>query len=72
MTLKGHHKFGYLIGEVLRPRPGDPQKRIWKGEYSLLRSELINSMKPQIGKPLLYAATSRDIRDTIQKLSSKR
>lgn len=65
MVLEGGHKFGYLIGEKLKPRPGDHQERIWKGEDSLLRSLLIHSMEPQIGKSLLYAATTRDIWDTV-------
>ena len=34
------------------PSPlGDALERLWKGEDSLIRSMLINSMKPQIGKP---------------------
>ena len=33
---------------------------------------LINSMEPQIGKPLLYAATAKDSWDTTQTLYSKR
>ena len=58
MVLEGRHKFGYLTGEIPKPRPGNPQERFWKGEDSLLRSLLIHSMEPQIGKPLLYAATA--------------
>ncbi|TYK31678.1 ATP-dependent helicase 1 [Cucumis melo var. makuwa] len=48
MGFEGRHKFGYLTGEISRPRPGDPQEHIWKGEDSPLRSLLINSMEPQI------------------------
>ncbi|KAL0539591.1 hypothetical protein IC582_023807 [Cucumis melo] len=33
---------------------------------------LINSMEPQIGKPLLYAATAKDLWDTTQTLYSQR
>ncbi|XP_038888140.1 uncharacterized protein LOC120078031 [Benincasa hispida] len=72
MALEGRHKFGYLTNEIPRPRPGDPQKRVWKGEDSLLHSMLIDKMEPQIGKPLIYVATARDIWDAVQKLYSKR
>ena len=41
MVLEGHRKFGYLTGEIPIRRLGDPHKRIWKGENSLLRSLLI-------------------------------
>ncbi|XP_038889234.1 uncharacterized protein LOC120079124 [Benincasa hispida] len=61
-------KFGYLTEEILKPVPGDPQERIWKEEDSLLRSVLINSMEPQIGRPLLYAATAKDIWDAYAKI----
>lgn len=64
MAFEGCHKFGYLTGEVLRHTPRNPQERIWKGEDSLVQSLLINSMEPQIGKPLLYVATARDIWDS--------
>ncbi|XP_038885911.1 uncharacterized protein LOC120076218 [Benincasa hispida] len=72
MALEESHKFGYLRGEIPKPEPGDPQKCIWKGEDSLLRPVLVNSMETQIGRPLLYAATAKDIWDAMQKLYSKR
>ncbi|KAA0036818.1 Cysteine-rich RLK (RECEPTOR-like protein kinase) 8 [Cucumis melo var. makuwa] len=55
MFLEGRYQFGFLTGETVRPPPGDALERLWKGEDSLIRSMLINSMEPQIGKPLLYA-----------------
>ncbi|KAA0041479.1 UBN2_3 domain-containing protein [Cucumis melo var. makuwa] len=61
MVLEGRHKFGFMIGEIPRPPPSDPQERYWKAEDSILRSILINIMEPQIGKPLLFAATAKDI-----------
>ena len=64
MVLEGRHKFDFLTREMPRPSPGDPQERYWKGEDSFLRSTLINSMEPQIGKPLLHTATAKDIWDT--------
>ncbi|KAA0045692.1 Beta-galactosidase [Cucumis melo var. makuwa] len=60
MFLEGRHQFDFLTGETVRPSPGDALERLWKGEDSLIRSMLINSMEPQIGKPLLYAATAKD------------
>ncbi|KAA0053589.1 UBN2_3 domain-containing protein [Cucumis melo var. makuwa] len=72
MFLEGRHQFGFLTGETVRPPPGDALERLWKGEDSLIRSMLINSMEPQIGKPLLYAATTKDLWDTTQTLYSKR
>jgi len=72
MVLEGRHKFSFLTGEIPRPPPGDPQERYWKAEDSILRSILIKSMEPQIGKPLLFAATAKDIWDTAQTLYSKR
>ncbi|XP_038887079.1 uncharacterized protein LOC120077255 [Benincasa hispida] len=72
MALKRRHKFEYLTEEIPKPIPKDPQERIWKGEDSLLRSVLINSMEPQIGRPLLYAATTKDIWDVVQQFYSKR
>ncbi|XP_050936316.1 uncharacterized protein LOC103497029 isoform X2 [Cucumis melo] len=71
MFLEGRHQFGFLTGETVRPSPGDALERLWKGEDSLIRSMLINSMEPQIGKPLLYAATAKDLWDTTQTLYSK-
>ncbi|KAL4016826.1 hypothetical protein IC575_024484 [Cucumis melo] len=72
MFLEGRHQFGFLTKETVRPSPRDVLERLWKGEDSLIRSMLINSMKPQIGKPLLYAATAKDLWDTTQTLYSKR
>ncbi|KAL0554132.1 hypothetical protein IC582_008046 [Cucumis melo] len=71
MFLEGRHQFGFLTGETVRSSPGDALERLWKGEDSLIRSMLINSMEPQIGKPLLYAATAKDLWDTTQTLYSK-
>lgn len=53
MALEGHHKFGYPTSEVPRLGLEDPQDRIWKGEDSLLRFALINSMGPSSGKSIL-------------------
>ncbi|KAL0545260.1 hypothetical protein IC582_020410 [Cucumis melo] len=61
MFLKGRHQFNFLTGETIRPPPGDALKRLWKGKDSLVRSMLISSMEPQIGKSLLYAATAKDL-----------
>ena len=72
MFLEGRYQFGFLTGEIVRPPPGDALERLWKGEDSLIRSMLINSMEPQIGKPLLYATTAKDLWDTTQTLYSKR
>ncbi|KAA0035089.1 Beta-galactosidase [Cucumis melo var. makuwa] len=72
MFLEGRYQFGFLTGETIRPPLGDALERLWKGEDSLIRSMLINSMEPQIGKPLLYAATAKDLWDTTQTLYSKR
>ncbi|KAL4025768.1 hypothetical protein IC575_014173 [Cucumis melo] len=72
MFLKGRHQFDFLTGETVRPSPEGALERLWKGEDSLIRSMLINSMEPQIGKPLLYAATAKDLWDTTQTLYSKR
>ncbi|KAL0536095.1 hypothetical protein IC582_025027 [Cucumis melo] len=60
MFLEGRHQFGFLTGEAVRPSPGDALERLWKGDDSLIRSMLINTMEPQIDKPLLYAATAKD------------
>ncbi|TYK31681.1 UBN2_3 domain-containing protein [Cucumis melo var. makuwa] len=68
MFLEGRYQFGFLTGETVRPPPGDALERLWKGEDSLIRSMLINSMEPQIGNPLLYAATAKDLWDTTQTL----
>ncbi|TYJ97686.1 UBN2_3 domain-containing protein [Cucumis melo var. makuwa] len=59
------------FSETVRPSPRDALERLWKGEDSLIRSMLINSMEPQIGKPLLYAATAKDLWDTTQTLYLK-
>uniref|UniRef100_A0A9I9E6Y4 UBN2_3 domain-containing protein n=1 Tax=Cucumis melo TaxID=3656 RepID=A0A9I9E6Y4_CUCME len=72
MFLEGRYQFGFLTGETIRPPLGDALERLWKGEDSLIRSMLINSMEPQIGKPLLYAATAKVLWDTTQTLYSKR
>ena len=72
MFLEGCHQFGFLTREALRLPPGDDLERFWRGEDSFIRSMLINSMKPQIGKPLLYRTTVKDLWDTIHKLYLKR
>ena len=46
MFLEGHHQFGFLTGETVRPPPGDTLERLWKAEDSLIRFILINSMEP--------------------------
>uniref|UniRef100_A0A9I9E5X4 Retrotransposon Copia-like N-terminal domain-containing protein n=1 Tax=Cucumis melo TaxID=3656 RepID=A0A9I9E5X4_CUCME len=46
MFLEGRYQFGFLTGETVRPPPGDALERLWKGEDSLIRSMLINSMEP--------------------------
>ena len=46
MMLEGHHKFGYLTSEIPKPRPVNPQERIWKEDDSLLYSLLIHNMEP--------------------------
>uniref|UniRef100_A0A9I9EJU0 Uncharacterized protein n=1 Tax=Cucumis melo TaxID=3656 RepID=A0A9I9EJU0_CUCME len=61
MFLECRHQFDFLTGETIRPSPRDALERLWKGEDSLIRSMLINSMEPQISKPLLYAATTKDL-----------
>ena len=71
MVIEERQKFGFLIGEIPCCLLGDPQERYWKGEDSLLQSTLINSMEPQIGKPLVYVATAKDIWDN-HTLYSKR
>ncbi|KAA0059194.1 UBN2_3 domain-containing protein [Cucumis melo var. makuwa] len=48
MFLEGRHQFDFLTGETVRLSPGDALERLWKGEDSLIRSMLINSMEPQI------------------------
>ena len=73
MYLEGRHQFGFLTGETLCAPSGDGQESFWRGENSLILSMLINSMEPQVGKPLLYATTAKDLwADTTQKLYSKR
>ena len=61
MLLEARHQFDFLTGETPWPPPGDAQERLWKGEDSLIWSMLINSMKPQIGKSLLYVANVKDL-----------
>ncbi|KAA0064303.1 Retrovirus-related Pol polyprotein from transposon TNT 1-94 [Cucumis melo var. makuwa] len=72
MFLEGRHRFDFLTGGTVRRLPGDALERLWKGEDSLIRSMLINGMEPQIDKPLLSAATAKDLWDTTQTLYSKR
>uniref|UniRef100_A0A9I9EM90 Retrotransposon Copia-like N-terminal domain-containing protein n=1 Tax=Cucumis melo TaxID=3656 RepID=A0A9I9EM90_CUCME len=72
MFLEGRHQFSFLTGETIRPPSGDALERLWKEEDSLIWSILINSTKPQIGKPLLYAAIIKNLWDTTQTLYSKR
>ena len=43
------------------PPTGDAQERFWRGDNSLIRFMLINSMKSQISKLLLYAAIVKDL-----------
>ncbi|KAL0561693.1 hypothetical protein IC582_002133 [Cucumis melo] len=45
MFLEGCHQFDFLTGETVRPPIGDALERLWKGEDSLIRSMLINSME---------------------------
>ena len=71
MIFEGQHKFYFLTGEIPLPQLGDPHECLWKREDSPIWSMLINSMEPQIGKPLLNASTVKDIWDTTQKLYSK-
>ncbi|KAA0042445.1 Beta-galactosidase [Cucumis melo var. makuwa] len=71
MILKGSHKFDFLTGEIPQPPLDDSQEHFWKEEDFLIRAMLINSMKPQIDKSLLYAVTAKDIWDTTRKLYLK-
>ncbi|KAA0067119.1 Cysteine-rich RLK (receptor-like protein kinase) 8 [Cucumis melo var. makuwa] len=47
MFLEGRHQFDFLIGEIVRPLPGDALEQLWKGEDSLIRSMLINRLNPK-------------------------
>ena len=60
----GRYLVLYLYWETLRNDTGNGR--------TLIRSTLIDSMEPWIGKPLLYAATVNDIWDMAQQLYSKR
>ena len=64
MFIEGREQFSFLTGETLGPPPMMPKDVSGEGEDSLLRSMLINSMGPQIGKSMLYATTAKDLWDT--------
>ena len=46
MFLKGCNQFGFLTGEIVCPPLGDTLEQLWKGEDSIIRSMLINSIEP--------------------------
>lgn len=70
MILEGHHKFGFLIGELYRPP--SVISRNDSGKRRILSFGPVNQLYGAIDwQPLLYAAIAKDIWDTTQKLYLK-
>jgi hypothetical protein len=64
----GRGKIGHLTGEISKPAAGDPNKKKWQSENSLVIAWLINSMEPAIEKPHLFLPTTKDVWEAVRDL----
>ncbi|KAG2725978.1 hypothetical protein I3760_01G090300 [Carya illinoinensis] len=60
LAIDGRGKIGHLTGEISKPTAGDPNRKRWQSENSLVIAWLINSMEPAIGKSHLFLPTAQD------------
>ena len=65
LAIDGREKMGHLTGEILKSAVGDPNKKKWQSENSLVIAWLINSMEPAIGKPHLFLPTAKDVWEAV-------
>ena len=62
---------GYLHGTITEPETSDPNFESWEAENSLIMSQLLNSMQPEMAKPFLFLSTAKEIWDALTHTYSK-
>ena len=70
MHIKGRGKGGYLTGATKAPTSTDPQFETWDEHDNLVKTWLINSMKPNIGENYILHPTAKAIWDATRKTYS--
>ena len=70
MHIKGREKGGYLTGATKAPESTDPQFETWDEHDNLVKTWLINSMKPNIGENCILHPTAKAIWDAARKTYS--
>ena len=61
-----------VLGIVKEPKETDPEFEIQDAENQMVISWLLNSMKPEIGRPFLYLSTAKKVWDAVTKTYSKK
>ena len=70
MHITGRGKGGYLTGKIKAPDETDPKFQTWNEHDSLVRTWLINSMKPNIGENYILHPTAKAIWDAARNTYS--
>ncbi|CAN0910966.1 Retrovirus-related Pol polyprotein from transposon TNT 1-94 [Linum grandiflorum] len=70
MHIKGRGKGGYLTGETKAPASTDPKYQTWDEHDNLVRTWLINSMKPNIGENYILHPSAKAIWDAAKSTYS--
>ncbi|CAN0917571.1 hypothetical protein LINGRAHAP2_LOCUS30376 [Linum grandiflorum] len=70
MHIKGRGKGGYMTGETKALASTDPTFQTWDEHDNLVRTWLINSMKPNIGENFILHPTAKVIWDAARQTYS--
>ena len=70
MFICGKSKDDHLTRAVTIPKKEDPAFKVWKSEYNMVMSWLINSMTNEIGENFLPYGTTKEIWDAAKETYS--
>lgn len=70
MFICGKSKDDHLTRAVTIPKKEDPAFKVWKSEYNMVMSWLINSMTNEIGENFLFYGITKEIWDATKETNS--